>query len=86
MIGSCCESLILAERYDDAYDGLSEATGIADGLAEDESTSVPVLHLMIQLQRETARVHRGRGESRQAKAANDRADEYRKRLPPPPVR
>ena len=86
MIGSYCESLILAERYDDAYDGLSEATGIADGLAEDESTSVPVLHLMIQLQRETARVHRGRGESRQAKAANDRADEYRKRLPPPPVR
>ena len=84
MIGSYGEGLILAERYDEAYDSFVEATSIAEGLSEDESTGVPALHLLVQLQRETIRIHRQRGEFSEAKAARARAEEYRERLPPPP--
>ena len=84
MIGSYGESLTLAERYDDALSSFVEATNIAEGLAEDDSIGVPALHLLIQLQRETARVHRQRGERSEERASRAKADEYRKRLPPRP--
>ena len=84
LIGSYGESLTKAQRYDDAYDSFVEARSIAEGLSEDKTTGVPALHLLIQLQREIVRVHRQRGESREEKAANAKADEYRRQLPPPP--
>ena len=84
LIGSKGEGLILAERYDDANDSFVEATKIAEGLSEEELTGVPALHLLIQLQREAARGHRKNGKSSEARAARDRADRYRERLPPPP--
>ena len=84
MIRSYGESMTIAERYDDAYQSFAEAKDIAEELSEDESTGVPALHLLIQLQREIERVHRKQGEASQAKAARLRAEEYRKKLPPPP--
>ncbi|MDB2687249.1 serine/threonine-protein kinase [Mariniblastus sp.] len=84
LIGSYGESLTMAERYDDASDSFAEATSIAEGLIEDESTGVPALHLLIQLQRETERVYRKQGDSLQAKAARVRAESYHELLPPPP--
>ena len=84
LIGSYGESLTMAERYDDASNSFAEATSIAEGLIEDESTGVPALHLLIQLQRETERVHRKQGDSQQAKAARARAESYHELLPPPP--
>ena len=84
MLGSYGEGLILAERYDEAYDSFVEATDVAEKISEDASIGVPALHLLIQLQRETARVHRGRGERSKERAARARAEKYRQRLPPPP--
>ena len=41
MISNYGESLTAAERYEDAFDRLEEATDIAEGLSEDESIGVP---------------------------------------------
>ena len=84
MFGSYGEGLILAERYDDASDSFAKATTIAEGLIEDESTGVPALHLLIQLQREMERVYRGREEFSRVKDARAQAEKYRRQLPPPP--